>query len=70
MPSIIDFETILTIKEDKRQIENTIPLYPVRKAEIEQLLKDAGFSDIKFYGNFKREALTSDSIPLIIEAGI
>jgi SAM-dependent methyltransferase len=65
--NIIDFETILTIKEDNRQINNNIQLYPVRKSQIEKLLKKAGFSDIRFYSNFKKDEHTSDSIPLVVE---
>jgi len=65
--NMIDFETILTIKKSKQQIKNTIQLYPLRKAEIEELLKQAGFSDWKFYGNFKRDTLTENSIPLVVE---
>ncbi len=64
----IAFETILTIKKSKQQIKNTIQLYPLRKAEIEELLRQAGFSDWKFYGNFMRDALTEKSIPLVVEA--
>lgn len=66
--NMIDFETVLTIKKSKQQIKNTIQLYPLRKFEIEELLRKAGFSDWKFYGNFKRDALTENSIPLVIEA--
>ena len=64
----IDFETILTIKQSREEIRNSIPLFPVRKDEINELLRQAGFERIKFYGNFKRDPLQEDSIPLIIEA--
>ena len=64
---LIDFETILSIKETGQQIKNTIPLYPLRKSEIDKLLRDAGFSEITYFGNFKREDLSKDSIPLIVE---
>jgi len=65
--NMIDFETKLTIKKSKQQIENTIQLYPLRKAEIEDLLLQACFSDWKFYGNFKRDELNENSIPLVVE---
>ena len=65
---LIDFETILTIKEKNQVIMNRVPLFPVRKSEIEAALLAAGFSKLNFFGNFKREALGSDSIPMVIEA--
>jgi len=64
----IDFETILTIKATNQIIRNRVPLFPVRKSEIELALSDAGFSKLNFFGNFKEEALRSDSIPMVIEA--
>jgi len=66
---LIDFETILTLKAQGQVIRNSVPLFPVRKSELEDLLKDAGFSYLNFFGNFKREILSSESIPLVIEAG-
>ena len=64
----IDFETMLTIKATNQVIRNRVPLIPVRKSEIEAALMDAGFSNLNFFGNFKGEALRSDSIPMVIEA--
>ncbi|MCB2208228.1 MAG: class I SAM-dependent methyltransferase [Bacteroidetes bacterium] len=64
----LDFETILTIKETGKTFENTIPLYPLRKLEIDQLLTSAGYAEIKYFGNFKREDLQENSMQLIIEA--
>lgn len=64
----LDFETILTIKEIGKTIKNTIQLYPVRKKEIGLLLNQAGFTEIKYYSNFKREAYRPESIPLVVEA--
>lgn len=66
--NLLDFETILTIKADKREIRNTIHLYPIRQVELLQLVRQSGFSDIRVWGNFKREALAQESIPLVIEA--
>jgi glycine/sarcosine N-methyltransferase len=65
----IDFETILTIKENNQVIRNSVPLFPVRKSELEAALTKAGFSDLSFSGSFKGEVLNRDSIPLIIAAG-
>lgn len=62
------FETILTIKKRGESIRNRIPLYPLRKAEIDKMLKEAGFTDIRYFGNFKRDSLAKGSLPLVVEA--
>lgn len=64
----LDFDTILSLKNTGITIENTIHLYPIRSREINQLLLEAGFTKISFFGNFNRVAFTENSIPLIIEA--
>lgn len=64
----LDFDTILTIKETGQEIKNCVQLLPIRKSEVKNLLHEAGFSNIKFYGNFKRDELTKESIPLVFEA--
>lgn len=65
---IVDFETILTVKENNQQISNNIPLLALRKDKVLELLEKAGFKKISFYGNFKRDELNSNSQPLIVEA--
>lgn len=65
--NIIDFETILTIKENGQQIKNTIQLYPLRQSEIDALLQKAGFSEWTYFGNFKRDMLSGNSLPLVVE---
>lgn len=64
----VDFETILSIKENKNSIQNCIALLALRKSKVEELLQKAGFTNISFFGNFKRENLTENSMPLIVEA--
>lgn len=65
---LVNFETILTIKSSGESIRNQIPLYPLRKAELHSMLSGAGFTSISFYGNFTRDPLEENSIPLIVEA--
>ncbi|WP_321307685.1 class I SAM-dependent methyltransferase [Marinifilum fragile] len=64
----VDFETILSIKENDNSIQNCIALLALRKSKIEEFLKKAGFTNISFFGNFKRDDLTENSMPLIVEA--
>jgi glycine/sarcosine N-methyltransferase len=65
---IITFNTILTVKETSKKIINKVNLFPIRKDEIYLSLRNSGFSNISFYGNFDRSALKSESLPLVIEA--
>lgn len=62
----VSFKTVLTDKQTNNIIDNCIDLYAIRKLNLEQLLKQSGFQDIKYYGNFNKEELTKESIPLII----
>ncbi|MCK5136610.1 MAG: class I SAM-dependent methyltransferase [Bacteroidales bacterium] len=65
---LIDFETILTVKSTNQVIKSNIRLYPLRKAEIESLIKEAGFRSFQVYSNFNWAPLAAESIPLVIEA--
>ncbi|HJO92810.1 MAG TPA: class I SAM-dependent methyltransferase [Victivallales bacterium] len=64
----IEFKTILTIKESNQIIHNSVNLYPLLKEETNNLLLEAGFQHISFYGNFMKEKYSINSIPLIFEA--
>jgi SAM-dependent methyltransferase len=68
LTNLIDFNTLLTIKENGRKIENTISLLPLRKSNIEKLLKEAGFADIEYFGNFNGNIHSPESVPLIVKA--
>lgn len=63
----IIFKTILSV--ENKTIENEIYLTPLMYHEAITLLKDAGFSEIKTYGDFKRNNFDKEnSYSLIIEA--
>jgi glycine/sarcosine N-methyltransferase len=59
------FKTVLTIKDSKRILENEIPLLPIRKAELERVILDAGFAGVKWFGDFHGNPLTETSLPLV-----
>jgi len=65
---MVKFETILNIKPRGASIRNQIPLYPLRKQELQSALENAGFKSISYFGNFKRDTLKKNSIPLVVEA--
>lgn len=63
----VDFKTILTV--DGNRYENHEILHPIRSAECEELLGQAGFGDIRFYGDFDLAPFDPQaSVPLVITA--
>ncbi len=64
----VEFSTVLTIKETNKKIENTISLLALRQNTICKLLKQAGFENIRFYGSFKGDEFTDESVPIVVEA--
>ncbi|WP_010663950.1 class I SAM-dependent methyltransferase [Marinilabilia salmonicolor] len=65
---VVDFRTFLTVKKSGKEIRNSVKLLPLRKGQTERLLQECGFKNIRFYGSFKEDDLTSDSVPLIFTA--
>ncbi|MFK5855164.1 MAG: class I SAM-dependent methyltransferase [Bacteroidota bacterium] len=65
--NMIDFSTILTIKDTGEEIVSSVVLFPIRKIEVEQTLKNAGFKNIKSYSSFTKKEYSRDSLPLIFE---
>lgn len=63
----IDFQTVLTLKRKNERIENSQLLLPIRQLELEKILMKY-FTDIEFFGSFKRDPLGSGSVPLIVTA--
>lgn len=63
---LIDFNTKLTIKSTGQEIKNSTKLYAIQPNKLQELLEDAGFLSIKFFGNFNREPLTATSLPLVL----
>lgn len=62
---LIHFETNLTVKKTGIVIENSVPLLPLRKNVLDELLKEAGFNSVQYYGNFKKDNWSEKSIPLL-----
>ncbi|MFA9398555.1 MAG: class I SAM-dependent methyltransferase [Clostridiaceae bacterium] len=62
----VDFITKLTVND--KEYENTVKLMPLFKADLEEILKKAKFSNIKFYGDFKKSLWNDESYALIVEA--
>jgi len=63
---LIDFNTELTIAETGTMVSNSIPLLPLRKTELSEMMTAAGFRDLEFFGDFKMNPLTKTSLPLVV----
>jgi glycine/sarcosine N-methyltransferase len=66
--NLMKFKTSLIVKETGKRIENEILLYPIRKYELDQALRKAGFTRISYYAGFDKSILQDDSLPLVAEA--
>lgn len=63
---LVDFNTKLTIKSNGQEIANSVKLYAIRKNKLQELLEQAGFIAVEFFGNFNSETLKENSLPLIV----
>lgn len=62
---LIKFETNLRVKNIGVEIQNSVPLFPLRMNKLDELLKEAGFTSIQYYGNFKKDKWSEKSVPLV-----
>lgn len=63
---LIDFNTKLTVKSTGQEIKNSAKLYAIRPNKLQELLTEAGFSSIEFFGSFNREPLTANCLSLVL----
>ena len=63
---LIDFNTKLTVKSTGQEIKNSTKLYAIRQNKLQEILEEAGFSSIEFFGSFNREPLKATSLPLVL----
>jgi SAM-dependent methyltransferase len=64
----LDFVTRLYVKSDDKIIHNRLPLYPIRKSSLRELVHRAGFQNVNFYSNFNKEPFALNSMPLVVSA--
>lgn len=62
----IEFASKLTVNGEVQ--ESSVYLFPLRKDELIEELKNAGFKDIETYKNFKGEPYEKEAMPLIVKA--
>lgn len=66
---LIDFETVLSAKFTCEQTVNNVLLFPLQKEKLEEILTPY-FSEVMFYGDFKKSPLVGDSFHLVVEATV
>lgn len=64
----IEFTTKLTVKDHNKTVTNSVLLYPLRKAELTEYLKRAGFTNLRLYGDFSDRPFSEACLPLIVRA--
>lgn len=68
LQKVLHFETELTDLTSAKSFKYSTMHYPAYQEELQDLLKDGGFSCIEFYGSWKKDAVSSSQLPLIIKA--
>lgn len=64
---LIGFETILTDKKEGSEIVSRVPLYPLKKRDVVEILQSY-FSSFKLYGGFDGSEWTPESFALVVDA--
>ena len=67
---VINFNTTLSIGKGRIEetFKNSIELLPLTSDKMEQALKQAGYSDITFFGDFNGITFSDDSYMLVVRA--
>jgi glycine/sarcosine N-methyltransferase len=65
---LLRFRTVLTVRDSGRILENEVSLLPIRKSELEAVMREAGFHDPEWSGGFSGNPLTGTSLPLVCVA--
>jgi SAM-dependent methyltransferase len=62
---ILRFQTDLVLKNEGKTIANETPLLALKSQELTELLKEAGFSNIELFSNFRQEPFGGKHLPLV-----
>lgn len=64
----IVFKTNLLIKATAENLQSEVELVAITKDQLQQLLKQAGYQNLQFWGDFQKNPLKEDSFALVITA--
>jgi len=62
----IDFQTELVLKQKVLSIRNENRLLALKSEDLVKALKEAGFSEINLYSNFKQDSFGGKHLPLVL----
>jgi SAM-dependent methyltransferase len=65
---LLKFRTLMRVRESGQVVENEVSLLPIRKNELDALLREAGFRDLEWFGDFSGNPVGVTSLPLICTA--
>ena len=63
---LIRFQADLEIKKENRIVSNETSLFALKSAELVNLLKRSGFTDIELFSNFKQDPFGGKHLPLVV----
>lgn len=68
--SKIEFNTELIINHngEEKRLENSVDLIALQSQELRDMLTNAGFNKIEFFGDFNKEDFTDESMALVAKA--
>lgn len=66
----IDFNIEITDKSSKTTTSDSTPLLPVKKRELTELLKAAGYRKIELYSDYNSKKTAPDDMSIIFTAGL
>lgn len=68
--SHVSFNTVITIKQSGKSFSNSIPLIPLRRNKLIEILENTGFEVIDTFGSYSEEGWEEGSFLTIIRAQI
>ena len=64
---LVQFQTKLHLKKSGQIVSNETSLFALKSKKLIELLKNAGFSDIELFANFKQDAFGGNHLPLVLK---
>lgn len=65
---LVKFQSRLVLLESGQSFTNEITLRAIRKAELETMLRDSGYTALRFFGGFKDVPYSDDSYATVVVA--
>jgi len=68
--TVVQFRTQLRVRAagGERVVDNCVPLWILRRADLERLAREAGFRDLHLHGGFDGRPLEPRSLPVVLSA--